>query len=239
MWIMQNMTKTQIDYYMNQPTAKKWQEKMTKEAKYVPPGDKDAAAVYVRQQSDKKKSFTYSFGNTSEVSRTVEQGYIESEGNRIELTDDVKKQLTAAAKQIEQTRARVAQQNFLLHEAATARQQSDAMKKANDKMTRIMGTAARMMHGKKVSPADERELMESDPDLYTLAKNAEMIERLRQQREEKEDKELSARHDAARAREAEPKDYGVEEIPQPQSATKLDISVNEDGAAVMTVRVGA
>ena len=179
----------------------------------------------VFRQGDSNK-FVISFGNAALVSRAVKQGYIEVEGQRIDLSDDVKKQLLATSKQIQDMKKGVSLHNFLLHEAANARQNSDAMKEANDKMSRAMQTASRIMHGRKVSPADEKELMEFNKDLYAMAKSAAALEQHRRKRDDKEDEKLSADNEEARAREAEPKDYSVEEMPMPDVETQMTVSLD-------------
>ncbi|SFW20295.1 hypothetical protein [Selenomonas ruminantium] len=179
----------------------------------------------VSRQGDSNK-FVISFGNAAMVSRAVKQGYIELEGQRIDLSDDVKKQLLATSKQIQDMKKGVSLHNFLLHEAANARQNSDAMKEANDKMSRAMQTASRIMHGRKVSPADEKELMEFNKDLYAMAKSAAALEQHRCKRDDKEDKKISADNEEARAREAEPKNYSVEEMPMPDVETQMTVSLD-------------
>jgi len=108
----------------------------------------------------KKNSISISFENSAMLNRAVKQGYIEVDGRQVELSDDVKKQLLATNEQIQNSKKSIFMHNMLLHEAANARQSSDAMREANDKMSRAMTTASRIMHGRKVSPADEKELME-------------------------------------------------------------------------------
>ena len=179
----------------------------------------------VSRQGDSNK-FVIRFGNAAMVSRAVKQGYIEVEGQRIDLSDDVKKQLLATSKQIQNMKKGVSLHNFLLHEAANARQNSDAMKEANDKMSRAMQTASRIMHGRKVSPADEKELMEFNKDLYAMAKSAAALEQHRRKRDDKEDDKISADNEEARAREAEPKDYSVEEMPMPDVETQMTVSLD-------------
>lgn len=190
----------------------------------------------VSRQGDSNK-FVISFGNAAMVSRAVKQGYIEVEGQRIDLSDEVKKQLLATSKQIQDKKKGVSLHNFLLHEAANARQSSDAMKEANDKMSRAMQTASRIMHGRKVSPADEKELMEFNKDLYAMAKSAAALEQHRRKRDDKEDEKISADNEAARAREAEPKDYSVEEMPMPTDETQMTVSL--DGAMGQVIDVSA
>ena len=191
----------------------------------------------VSRQGDSNK-FVISFGNAAMVSRAVKQGYIEVEGQRIDLTDEVKKQLLATSKQIQDMKKGVSLHNFLLHEAANVRQNSDAMREANDKMSRAMMTASRIMHGRKVSPADEKELMEFNKDLYAMAKNAAALEQHRRKRDDAEDEKISADNDEARAREAEPKDYSVEEIPLPHAETQMTISLDGEMGQVVDVSAG-
>ena len=47
MRIVQNLTRSELDAYVKQPTAKKLRDKVMKDGTYIPAGDKDAAAVYV------------------------------------------------------------------------------------------------------------------------------------------------------------------------------------------------
>lgn len=85
----------------------------------------------------------------------------------------------------------------------------------NDKMGRAMLTVSRIMHGHKVSPADEKELMEFNKDLYAMDKSAAALEQHRCKWDDAEDEKISVDNDEAWAREAEPKYYRVEERPLP------------------------
>jgi hypothetical protein len=187
------------------------------------------------RQAEKPQEFTYSrigdsqryqlhFTDTAMIGRVVKQGYVELEGQRVALSDEVKKQLLAAGKQMQAVRQQISQHNFLLHETANARQTSDAMKEANDKMSRAMMTASRIMHGRKVSPADEKELMEFNKDLYAMAKNAAALERHRHKHDAEDDK-ISAENERARERAAEPKDYSVEETPMPNMSAEMTVDL--------------
>ena len=190
------------------------------------------------RQAEKPQEFTYSrigdsqryqlhFTDTAMISRVVKQGYVELEGQRVALSDEVKKQLLAAGKQMQAVRQQISQHNFLLHETANARQTSDAMKEANDKMSRAMMTASRIMHGRKVSPADEKELMEFNKDLYAMAKNAASLERYRH-KHDKDDDKISEENQRARDREAEPKDYSVQEEPMPNMSAELTVDLGAE-----------
>lgn len=190
------------------------------------------------RQAEKPQEFTYSrigdsqhyqlhFTDTAMIGRVVKQGYVELEGQCVALSDKVKKQLLAAGKQMQAVRQQISQHNFLLHETANARQNSDAMKEANDKMSRAMMTASRIMHGRKVSPADEKELMEFNKDLYAMAKNAASLERYRH-KHDKDDDKISEENQRARDREAEPKDYSVQEEPMPNMSAELTVDLGAE-----------
>ncbi len=181
---------------------------------------------------------TVSFDNMAMASRAVKQGYIEVDGKRVDLSDDVKKRLAATSQEIQKARERVAMENAMRHNAAVARQQGDAMKQATDKMTRAVNTASRIMHGKKVSPADEKELMETNPELYAVVKNAAELAKHRRKQDDAEDERVSAANDEARAREAEPKDYSVEEVEMPRVEVQMDISFEGDTPKVLSVGAG-
>ena len=265
MRIVQNLTRSELDAYVKQPTAKKLRDKVMKDGTYIPAGDKDAAAVYVdsrqkelaagkaegqdsveisadgyalkaqEQETEKAASFSYTrigdsnryrlqFDNTVMISRAVKQGYVEIEGRRVELSDEVKKQLLAAGKEIDGVRKQISTHNFLLHEAAYAQQSRDAMQEEGEKMSRVMMTVSRIMHGRKVSPADEKELMEFNKDLYAMAKNAAALERHRHKHDAEDDK-ISAENERARERAAEPKDYSVEETPMPNMSAEMTVDL--------------
>lgn len=206
-------------------------------SKVMHDGEKAADLSFnIRRRSD--GSLSLSFDSAAMVSRAVKQGYLEIDGRQLELTDNVKKQLLAASKQIQDTKKSIAMHNMLLRESANARQTSDAMKEANDKMSRAMTTAARIMHGRKVSPSDEKELMEFNKDLYAMAKSAAALAEHRRKRDDKEDEKISAENEEARTREAEPKDYSVEETPIPQTEVQMDVSFEEDIPQVKAVGAG-
>ncbi len=265
MRIVQNLTRSELDAYVKQPTAKKLRDKVMKDGTYIPAGDKGAAAVYVdsrqkelaagkaggqdsveisadgyalkaqEQEKEKAVSFSYTrigdsnryrlqFDNTAMISRAVKQGYVEIEGQRVELSDEVKKQLLAAGKEIDGVRKQISTHNFLLHEAANARHSRDAMQEEGEKMSRVMMTVSRIMHGRKVSPADEKELMEFNKDLYAMAKNAAALEKHHHKHDAEDDK-ISAENERARERAAEPKDYSVEETPMPNMSAEMTVDL--------------
>ena len=68
--------------------------------------------------------------------------------------------------------------------------------------------------------------MEFNKDLYAMAKSAAALEQHRRKRDDKEDEKISADNEEARAREAEPKDYSVEEMPMPDVETQMTVSLD-------------
>ena len=266
MRILQNLTRSELDVYTKQPTAKMLRDKTVQDGVFIPSGDKEAAAVYVagrqkvsgmageglqdaveissdgyalKEQERETEAaavcsytrigdsgrYRLQFANTAMISRAVKQGYVTVEGQRVELSDEVKKQLLAAGKEIDGVRKRISVHNFLLHEAANAQQNRDAMQEESEKMSRVMQTASRIMHGRKVSPADEKELMEFNKDLYAMAKNAAALEKYRHKHDDREDERISAENERARERAAEPKDYSVEETPMPNMTTEMTVDL--------------
>ena len=54
MYVLKNLTQTELAYYTAQPTAAKLLDKTRRDADYVPAGDKDTAAVYVAERDAEK-----------------------------------------------------------------------------------------------------------------------------------------------------------------------------------------
>ncbi len=265
MYVLKNMTLSEKDYYTSQPTAEKLLAKTRRDADYIPPGDKTAAAVYVasrdaekaaqngndgdtaqiskagcalQQQAAKKSGYaltvtaatdssnkmTVHFDNSAKLNTAVKKGFIEINGTEFLLSDDDKKRLLARDEQVRKLQAGIAEKNMLMQNAASAAQQSDAMREAGAKQSRIMMTALRIMHGKKVSPADEKELLEADHDLYSLAKSAAMLEEHRHKRD-KDDERISEENEKARQAESEPKDYTAPQLDIPAYEVQFDVDV--------------
>jgi len=71
-----------------------------------------------------------------------------------------------------------------------------------------------------------------------MAKSAAALEQHRRKRDDKKDEKISAGNEEARAREAEPKDYSVEEMPMPTAETQMTVSLEGDMAQVTDVGIG-
>ena len=117
------------------------------------------------------------FENVAYVYRAIKNGYIDIGGEKLSLTDDDKQNLKSAAEET----SRQMEQNLLQataeHEAHVAKQQAEALSEEAKRQGRILEIASRIMKGEKVSPEEENELAESDPKLYAMAKQAQMLEK--------------------------------------------------------------
>lgn len=184
-----------------------------------------------------KNNFVIHFDNSSVLRQTVKNGFIELNGQKFMLSDDLKKNLLATDNKIKKEQeAKFWKYQFEL-EAANSRRANDAMQKSNAKQNRVMKTAARIMHGRKVSPADEKELMEFDPKLYSLAKSAGAIEKIRRKKsDDDEDRKISQKNAEEREKENQPsEDYSVEPLEYEEHETQLKFSVDGENLQVQSV----
>jgi len=187
-----------------------------------------------------ENSFRVGFSNSAMLHRVVKQGFLEIEGKRVELSDDVKNQLIASDKEITRRREIIALKNTMMQMAAQNRQTSDAMAAESAKMSRVMKTASRIMHGRKVSPADEKELMEFNHELYEMAKMSAALENNRKTpKDDAEDEQISRENDAARNYENTPKDYSVEPLEIPKQETNMEVSFDGDAAFADNVGISS
>ena len=69
--------------------------------------------------------------------------------------------------------------------SVAAKQQDEAAKDYSEEMGKIMTVARRIMHGDIVPAQDEKKLMEYDPKLYMMAKNAAAMLEMRKRKEHK------------------------------------------------------
>ena len=184
-----------------------------------------------------KNNFVIHFDNSSALKQTVKNGFIEVNGQKFLLSDDLKKNLLATDNKIQKERESIFLNYQFELEAANSRRANDAMQKSNAKQMRVMKTATRIMHGRKVSPADEKELLESDPKLYSLAKSAGAIEKIRRKKSDNDDdKRISKQNDEDRYKENQPtEDYSVEPPEYENHETQLKFAVDGENLQVQSV----
>lgn len=123
-------------------------------------------------KGNKENTYIIHFSDSAIVSRTISRGYITVNGTKIDLSDKVKKQLQEADKRAEADRMQAYNEYIMQHELAVAHQQSEAYQKLSDDTSRAILIMARIQNGEKISSSEEKELMQFNPQLYAMAKNA-------------------------------------------------------------------
>lgn len=130
-------------------------------------------------------TYVIHFSDSAMVSRAVSRGYITINGTRIDLSDEVKKQLLETDSQAQKDREKAYNQYIMQHEMAVAQQQADASKRQAEDTSKAFEIAAKMARGARVSSSEEKKLMEFNPQLYAMSKSAAMMSK-RQERPEAE-----------------------------------------------------
>ncbi|MCR5176107.1 MAG: hypothetical protein K6C05_04590 [Anaerovibrio sp.] len=152
--------------------------------------------------------YKVNFTDTAMIARVIKQGYMMIDGQRVTLDKSQLKQLQNAGFNMKKKNEAVSNQMAMEHNLAASRQNADAWQKQAQMQARAMNTATRIMHGRKVSMEDEKELAEAFPDLYSLAKSAAALEKIK---EDQEDRKISEENAKQRAEENAPKDYSFPE----------------------------
>lgn len=169
------------------------------------------------------------FTSAEAVHQALKDGYVELNGQQFYLSDDMKRVLTAKDKAMQKLRQGIMNANMLREQAVMAQRQGESMQKSAQAQSRIMETAMRIMKGRKVSTADEKELAQASPDLYKIAKSMGAIEQHKLTRKQKEeDDKISAQHDEDREWEQSPSaipDAKVDPVPE----YSVDVDMPESG----------
>jgi transcriptional regulator of heat shock response len=153
----------------------------------------------------------------------VNEGYIEVDGIRLELSDEAKKQLEESRKKVQEendnrTLIEIEQQN-----AESAKKQGEAMEKEMENMAKAIEIFRRMSKGGMVPGKDEKLLMEFDDKMYQTAKSMQlMAERHKKHKRLSEDPE-------------EEEDESLERKTGPRQATEMDVEIEGDSAEVTGV----
>ena len=163
------------------------------------------------------------FDHSVDVARAVNEGYIEVDGIRLELSDEAKKQLEESRKKVQEendnrTLIEIEQQN-----AESAKKQGEAMEKEMENMAKAIEIFRRMSKGGMVPGKDEKLLMEFDDKMYQTAKSMQlMAERHKKHKRLSEDPE-------------EEEDDSLERKTGPRQATEMDVEIEGDSAEVTSV----
>lgn len=148
----------------------------------------------------KENSFVIHFSDSAMVSRAISRGYLTVNGVDIQLSDDLKKQLTEIDKQAQADREAAFYQSTIAHDLAVSKQQSEAWANAYKDLAEAIEIAAKISAGGKVSSSDLKKLMETSPQLYAMAMAAKMMAKSQEKQTETEmtdNEETSKSNDAA------------------------------------------
>lgn len=135
---------------------------------------------------DKENVFIIHFSDSAMVSRTVSRGYITVNGEDVELSDEVKKQMTDVDKRAQADRENSYNEYIIRHELAVAKQQSETWKNVYKDLFEAIEIAAKISNGEQVSSQEMKKLMETDPKLYAMAKAAAAMSARKDRQGEKE-----------------------------------------------------
>ena len=170
------------------------------------------------------------FTSAEAVHQALKDGYVELNGQQYFLSDDMKRTLTAEDKAMQKMRQGIINANLMQQEAVSTRRTGESAQKSAQAQSRIMETAMRIMKGRKVSQADEKELAQAAPDLYKIAKSMGALNQHKLTRKEKEDDDkLSQQHDADREWEQSPSSI-PDAVDKPVPEYSVDIEMPDSGS---------
>ncbi len=179
------MTEKQKSMAKSQPSSQAVSKKtdtldISKEAYQTPGSDETMRATSGKDslgitKGEKANSYVIHFSDSAMVSRAISRGYLTVNGVDIPLSDDLKKQLTEIDKQAQADREAAFYQSTMAHDLAVAKQQSEAWASAYKDLAEAIEIAAKISAGGKVSSSDLKKLMETSPQLYTMAMAAKAM----------------------------------------------------------------
>lgn len=179
------MTEKQKSMEKNQPSSQSVSNKtdtldISKEAFKTPVSDETMIATSGKDslgitRGEKANSYVIHFSDSAMVSRAISRGYLTVNGVDIQLSDDLKKQLTEIDKQAQADREAAFYQSTIAHDLAVTKQQSEAWASAYKDLAEAIEIAAKISAGGKVSSSDLKKLMETSPQLYAMAMAAKAM----------------------------------------------------------------
>jgi len=109
------------------------------------------------------------FGDSAVLNRTVKRGYIEIDGTRMALSDELKEKLIQADKSAQKARESAFANYNLKHRMTVSKQMSEDFENKTAKDIQAFSISAKMSKGSLVSPKEESLLLKSDPQMYFMA----------------------------------------------------------------------
>lgn len=110
-----------------------------------------------------------------EVMNAINNGTLTVDGVTLELSDEVRNAIKEANEQRYKDNEKVLMMNNAIHNANVSRQQGDAMKEAMLTEIKAMEIARRIAKGGIVPLQDEKLLLEYNPELYQMSKQAAIL----------------------------------------------------------------
>lgn len=141
---------------------------------------------------DKENVFIIHFSDSAMVDRTVSRGYITVNGEDVELSDEVKKQMIDVDKQAQADRENSYNGYVIRHELAVAKQQSETWKNVYKDLFEAVEIAAKISNGEQVSSQELKKLIQTDPKLYAMAKAAAAMSERKARQNKKESSSADA-----------------------------------------------
>ena len=133
MRILTNVSKAELDYLANQPTAKAMIEKVKTEGVYIPAGDAQGAAAFTEMRNSQKQAASLQISN--EGLEALKKG---TEMKETEETED--------NSQENQIKQKIAELQKKLTEIKSKKTGSEESKKAQDKKANIIAQQISMLN---------------------------------------------------------------------------------------------
>ena len=102
--------------------------------------------------------------------------------DRVEISQQLK-DVSERYDQVHKGMEQIQLQETLIHNAETAKQQSEVISDASEEMLKCIEIARRISNGDKVPASDEKRLMDYDSKMYLAAKNMAMTKRKKKPKE--------------------------------------------------------
>lgn len=139
--------------------------------------------LYITRKSE--NTFVIYFDNVALAHRAVERGYINVNGQKIELPDEVKDKIIKNSEEAFKSNEMATIANAIRHNMIVAKQQAETLAHDSKCRDRAMAIFSKLVSGCKVSKADLQFLKEYSPELYRLALQLAMMAEQQQKQDEK------------------------------------------------------
>ena len=229
-----NKTHNNVNYDKNNVNDNQDAIKISTESYAIPSQIKAVSGKDTVDVTKVDNKFIMHFDNSAILSRIVQRGHLEVDGNTLTLSEETKQKLLSTNKKVEEANERNFMQALMKYEASVAKQQADAFKQMGNKQNRTLQTASRIMHGRKVSQADEQELMMTNPELYAMAKSAALMKK-HHRNHTNEDEKISRQNDEARFRESQPQNYTSAALDYQRFETQMVVSFDEAESQIQSI----